>query len=596
MFRTHRAYLAYRKAVLQWGSEHGYDVSEIVFVYPWSMYDSNVTSAVVVFINAQTAIEIPTHISIYRSNHLCIYEKKPEVITGAKLRHGVPTELFAQLLTLVRQTATLSVVGESQQDQLVFEEKYQSLLNEECTIDVTVWVGGFMRGCRIASGGGVLEMVRQAAQKVVVDGRYKPILPAELQNAQFELVIIPNTWLPVTSSDMSDRVVVRSFATRMLVGQNIQSWYMPGLANQREYSTAQYYQTLKKKAKLRNSSNERVHYQTAPSFSCIESTNDQKLMLLDGVIPQVPNAQSESLMSPEALAASIVRVIDADGYMPIIHPATSHHEHKLDVVRLAGTYYALREYALLSKNTEFEDEISRLYEFTTSQLDLCTQRKRDLAESYLALGELCDTSSEKKHVKLVLERGLPEVQSSNMIACLQATKVFAYASENEQQHTEKVLQQVQEMFLQWSQKKDDAQVSVLYADLLPLLHTCNMQAEVTSYLQWLQKLQLENGSVVGSRNDTQYVWTRGVSKIAECCAWLPEGHRIAKPALGWLSTMQYTDETMYHIPKSKREIFKGGFRHDYWNRDLHFDANAHALLATARLKYFETHTARLRTY
>ncbi len=103
-----------------------------------------------------------------------------------------------------------------------------------------------------------------------------------------------------------------------------------------------------------------------------------------------------------------------------------------------------------------------------------------------------------------------------------------------------------------------------------------------SVSNWFVSQQQTDGSFPSYPGRT-FSYTRGTGKIFESLAAIPTiNERALEKTLEYLSMMQYTKETMFHIPQEQQEDFLGGFRHDAFDRSVWIDSAGHVALGLAR--------------
>ena len=277
--------------------------------------------------------------------------------------------------------------------------------------------------------------------------------------------------------------------------------------------------------------------------------------------------------------------IDEDGYTQNIFSLERPYNRQLDIVRLAFLEYTLSEYAYLSDDDTHEPARQRLQLF----LETSNATKRSIGRAIYGSQSDCwqgqQNSLNRTLVETVNYQTLRAVNAETLMY-VQILKAHYCLGILRDSRGKNRLAAVQNIYQHWHQHQDDAD-PIAYADLVPLLATHELTEEVAVFIDWLQSnlhRDYTNATLFGIRT------TRGVGKIAEALASTEAGHDLARQALSWLSRMQYTNESMFHIPISVQDRFQHGFRHSYWDRDLWLDGSCHALLAICRILYFDRYT------
>jgi len=574
----------YRNTTLKWLEKEGIDSKNVQFHYPWSK-GSGYEESYIAACDSEPVFDKNKYVCIHRSNHFSFYEKKT-LKNAHLLRQNFPQSLQSHLLIQIRKWAAESCAGEKL-SQIVpaVREKFKLQLEEQCTVDVSVWVDGQLRGS-IVQQGPLSTAVEKASLMLVTDPRYKPLQVNELLRARFELVVVPDVW--IAYHVQSDESMEEDVAMSLSYKDKRLGWFVPPVANQRPFKTVgEYLSALSRKTGVQVADSRYIKFEMARALSCIESVSSKEVLPLRGAVPL---AQDGSL-NEKKIATNIVRAIDEDGYLCNIKEPGKEEVKSLDLVRQAMCTAALAEYYTYSNDSDVLDVIQKSAAFTLKHINNLPEAhiNRVLSVSYLTQTQAL-TGYDFKVSSESLQHDIGNLQVASegeIIYEIQRVKacVLAGVAVDTQGTTFHIHTKM--LYKRWlSETEPDP---VVYADLLILLHSARMKEEYKFFRNWLTSLQSEEGSFKCKHEP----YVRGVGKISEALASVPEGRLVIQSTLSWLSSMQYTEETMYHIPVSDRYRFDGGFRHDYWDRSLWIDGSAHVLLALIRGRYAQTYISRL---
>lgn len=584
MFKRPLLYLMYRNATLKWLEKEGIDSKNVRFHYPWSK-GSGYEEPYIAVCDSEPVFDKDKYVCIHRSNHFSLYEKKT-LKNAHLLRQSFSKSLQTNLLVQIRKWAAESCAGEKLSQILpAVREKFKVQLEEQCTVDVSVWLDGQLRGS-IVQQGTLINSIKRASKLVVADPRYKSLKPDDLLRARFELVVVPDVW--ISYHVQSDESMEEDVAMRLSYKGKRLGWFVPPVANQRAFKTVgEYLGALSRKSGVEHIDSRYIKFEMARALSCIESVSSKEVLPLRGAVPLA----QEGSLNEKKIATNIVRAIDEDGYLCNVKEPGKEEVKSLDLVRQAMCTAALAEYHVYSNDSDMLDVIQKSAVFILKHINNLpeAQINRVLSVSYLTQTQAL-TGYDFKVSSESLQHDIGNLQVASegeIIYQIQRVKacVLAGVAVDTQGTTFHIHTKM--LYKRWlSETKPDP---VVYADLLILLHSAGMKEEYKFFRNWLTGLQSE----VGSFKCKHEPYVRGVGKIAEAFASVPDSSLVIQSALGWLSCMQYTEETMYHIPVSDRYRFDGGFRHDYWDRSLWIDGSAHVLLALIRGRYAQTYISRL---
>ena len=264
MFERYRAYHAYRRAVFEWATRHDYQRSDIQFVYPWDTRETP-TASIIVLLQPEKLLDDEQYHHIYQSQNVHIYERKTDDLQPA-VRHGIPSQLQTALLAQARSVIELEVQG-STDVEIGAYEAYRTLAEEDCYVDVTVWVDGMTRGSYVMHDT-LMGAVVAAAKRAGKDSRYKPLTPKELATMRVEVVVVVDLWLPLTILDAALPV---NIATRLMQRGETKAWFVPTVPNVVRYEhLGEYLNRLLTKAGSALVPDIAHGFTYAPCFSFVE--------------------------------------------------------------------------------------------------------------------------------------------------------------------------------------------------------------------------------------------------------------------------------------------------------------------------------------
>lgn len=586
MFKKFLTYYRYQKSIRQWAATVGYTEKDIDWIFTWT----NITTAkphknlVVVF---ERDLRIRDYTTIYKTAKLTILEKNPADMR--KVRFGVPPELLQELLTYVRLVAAAQVAQSPLPDATATVRKeFQPYLKDSFTVDVGVWVDGNLRGSRLVNSDNNDNAVTTATVNCLNDDRLKPIMSTELDRAIFEITIVPNLWFPVDESNLQ-QPASHTMATHCTQAGSIKSIYVPMIANQTAHGNlSEYLGGLYQKAKLVEPKG--VTFETAPAYPAVE-TGKGEILILEGCHPKYITTEI-SAHSLEIIRDNILVNIDDDGFVPIIRTVKNEANAALDLTRIAFVFYALSEYWALTNDQRVETKLEALQKMLGHILDHHAKNPQTMwAKNY------CNQAA--AYVPHLIRPQPFTVEETSYVkqtplGHIQYTKQQILQRGIGAEAATRYLATVREIFQAWRESPPQFKCPVQYADLLWLLVYSNLPSEAEEFANWLRTIQNEDGSF--HSQVPAKVYSRGTGKVAEAAACCADTEDITKKALTYLRKMQYSDATMYHIPMRLQGYYRGGFRHDAWNRDLWLDGSAHVLLAELRLLHASAYRDHLQTY
>lgn len=582
MFKTYRYYLSINNKLNAWSKFQYNQQVTTDFIYPWSRKTDTWEDDVIVVFEDNDINPPNNYQKIYHLPGLTIYEKK-STANEKSLRFGISKALASQLLKYIRTTAVAKIKNLPKPKINEFiDEKYQSTLLENCTLDVAVWVDGKNRGSQISEGP-LGEIIDITTLRTISDFRYKPLQENELNNCRFEFTLVHNLWLPINSETKESPEGV---TVRLMLDDITQSTFMPMVANQYDYSDFNLLkQGLVKKSAIPINSSP-LYFEAGMSQVFVETKNHLDCFELFGVLPQVDTGSDLLSFSAKDLAHHLKNTIDNNGFIPIVTKYDSSINLQLDRSRAGFALYSLIEYQTLSKDETNLPEIIRLENFLENLPP--TNDKNDVMKLYLAFIDVYNPKLNLINHEFT-SQNIDQFLKNDLI-WTQWLRLEIGLHRNNPEAMLTIKDKVLTHYKLWETKKAHAS-PVVFCDLIQLLEWCDLKNEQQIFYNWLCDAQDSNGGF--TKANVRY--TRGISKIAEATAGATISQNMAEKTLNFLRSYYYDEDSMYFIPINQQPIFKGGFRFDYWNRDLWLDASSHSLLALSRLENFQNYRAHWQT-
>ncbi len=349
-------------------------------------------------------------------------------------------------------------------------------------------------------------------------------------------------------------------------------WFTPSVTSFGNNETMAAIRTSLGKVKvgLRDAEYARAQYQVSEAIS--GSEGDGGLIVGRGIFPAVALLTENELdhfMS--TLYTHLTSAIDETGFATVKNKVVEGSAASVDAGRLAFLWLTLTEYEQrLGHDTSAATE--RLFSFLSRIRPDMSQWERGVVDVYTRFRLNNETSITFSET----------VTTKNVLFELQKIRACQFFPIETLPDKEKIMQATGHVYACWHSEKDTASFAS-YADLAPALQDIGEHEKVKEVVEWYREHQQEDGSF-GNRPGSNYVYTRGVSKVAESLALVPEAEEMVAKSIAWLRAMQYTRATLYTVSQRKHKQFLGGIRHDYWDQSVWLDSACHALLGAIRYR------------
>ncbi len=530
--------------------------------------------------------------TVFKSPNLEIWHRDSYPSNQRPLCLGLSTEQKTYLLQEARKTLLEIVSGLlSQVANTIPPTDWRGSV---ANVDVTLWVGGQLRGSRIVINRPLLRALQEAVSLAVSDSRFKPIGTDELPDTRIEITLMNSLQIPLSATELSNNQISPELA--YVAEHNGQrEWLVPAVFNcQRFYHLEHLLSTL-----------------YTQKLNCPILPAQPKVYLasvIDFIEPKDANLPAQSLVGPilhktdasaeqclSAMAklgcAYIAYWQEEDGNIPPIYNPLSGKTEQIDWIRLAHASLALVSYG----NKISAPEVSKTGRQALTYLQNHIYSRETLSPqtrllSLLYLNKtahlLADEDSYKKSTE-ALNSLLPSVTYEPI---LYAQLAFFHLRQNTESSLAQALTLTREIQTDLNLKlKNNQSVDLAsYCDLIPLLTTCGsvlkietLKDEAKDLASWYSEMQLANGAFP-IHTQTNFCNTRGTAKIFEVLINHKEFSTEQKERLVlWLNDMQYTEENMFFVPAKNRTLTEGGMRHDALNHSVWIDSISHLLLATS---------------
>ncbi len=453
---------------------------------------------------------------------------------------------------------------------------------ERCDVDLALWIDGHEHGSQIGIGRSFAENFLDAACRVIRDSRFAPATIEEIERAQIEITLLLDLALPVFPQNAESEAIPHNRGHAVILDGVRRGIYIPALLNGNNQMRS--YQELlhslaRRKAQLSDNETRRASFVTFPIINWIAGPSDRPI-LLEGTIPA--KASVSSIEPVLAAAASwLCNSTESNGYMPpILSPLYANPKH-LDLVRIVLNAIALNAYGTRTGDVTIIETAARIAQYARDQVgtrDIYPDAYISyyLGQYYVSTGRLDEAVNILAQYKNV----------ANTFCVLHRARLQCMLQQEgvPVPDFESVVTNLVEQFMH-ARDRGDVPLG-MWAELMTLTHDTKHPAH-QEICDWFVALQCENGSFPNTLQDP-FPYVRGTGKIAEALAYTGAYTTAVQRALSWSARLQYTEDTVYHIPKELRPRFLGAFRHDALNRDAWTDAAAHVLLAGVRLLESDT--------
>lgn len=458
-------------------------------------------------------------------------------------------------------------------------------------LDVCFWVGGEMRASAIlAEGQPLAEALRDGVDRALHDGRFRPITEMELGDLRIELTFFGQPWRQLSTEEYQKNEIdpARGFAA--VLDGRVAAWYIPAVHNVLAFRDLTHLadSLLRDKGRLALSDARRAIVYTFPTIGWIEGIRPDTIVALSGPIPASPGVEQTVENIFEIGLQWLFRQEVATGAFLPRRFAETARICGIDWPRLGFTASVLAEIDQSSEQPDCRWASRRIDTFLRVQLEkalFIRAEDKTLTALYAGLAALTADDSRSAKEWLTISERFCLVEKLSPIAQLQGATLLARLGGEHLGRAKKI---TEGSFRDWEKSRDVAQLA-LYPQLIPLClelyrQTGERQHQERAVLMadWYVAQQQLDGSFPHSpKKNGPYI--RGTGKIMEVLALFPERYTEAlDQGFQYVARMQYTADSLYHSLVSRHDDFRGGFRHDAFNRDAWIDGTGHVLLAATR--------------
>lgn len=457
-------------------------------------------------------------------------------------------------------------------------------------LDVAFWVRGELRASAIlAENLPLADALERCTERALHDGRFRPLEEDELAHLRIELTFF-GPWQPIERSMVEHTPLLYSHGYVATLEGTPRAWYLPMVHNAIRFETltALTESLLRKKGGLTSAATRRAALYHFPTLGFIESADRQRPISLVGPLVAENEAQTAGRLLDASLAW-LLRQETVPGYFLSERIPGKLDERMIDWARIGFSAATLAEAGVTIDRDDCRSAAKRTLAYLDRELGparFIRPEAKCLAAVYAGLtaAQLDDAAAAGRW----LDRAQQFLAFEHLspIAHLLAGKLLATQGRvGESRHIFEL------QYSSWLTQRDTAQLA-LYPELVPLALALHEKTREDSFREkalavgdWYAGRQLADGSFPFALGSSRAPYLRGSGKILEALACLPErydetltrGFRFAK-------SLQYTPDSMYHIPLVQQEEFLGGFRHDLSNREAWIDAAGHLILALVRMR------------
>lgn len=454
-------------------------------------------------------------------------------------------------------------------------------------VNVALWVAGALRGSQIVEGHSLKDGLAEAARRVLVDARFKPIMLEELRGARIQIGILHPLRVPLSKRTLKHNRILPEKGY-LLSHNGKKGWFLPEVLNVRKFRGLD--ELLADLAREKTGIDpvlvraDSVRIFEVEDF--IESEDRLKPIRLYGPMcePEIARVDGEREKRFRAAADWLVSIQEADGNIPPIVDALTGRSAQIDWPRLAFTAWSLSEYGAAARDNSYRASAEKVFAFLRNHF-LEIERsipQYELTLAYfgrLALSLRHTGDAQKAAFKLIENNAQPEfdpivfAQVAGFLRQVRVAGADDLASLLEAE--------LKRRFRDF--RRGHAPMGLaMWAELAPLFGESDPVFSEEVY-EWILAQQLESGAFPDSTS-SDFTYSRGTGKIVEVLASKKGKYKAEiAAALAWLFSMQYDRETMFFVPPEIRPTLHGSFRHDYMNQDAWIDAAGHILIGAALL-------------
>ncbi len=478
-------------------------------------------------------------------------------------------------------------------------------------LDVSIWIGGRMRGSWIVEGKSLIEGLIEGIAGAARDPRFKPLSGEELNDSRIEITLMSDIHLPLPKSIVRKNELLEEKGFRLKMSDKT-GWFLPEVYNVRRFQNLEEFlgDLSQEKAGFARDAwqNEEAFIETFEVEDFIEDAKRQKACNLYGpIIAPLEAHIAGDLEKAMKLAVDwLINIQERDGnFPPIINPLTG-RQTQIDWPRSAFTGWALAEFCEMFADERYIKAARKHNDYLKKWLDKI---------SFLSIENTLLTYAYAGQEALVLYRSTC-LGDYYLIAKDYSEKIIS--NSNKLNFEPVTFQQIAGFllnlavfenrflkeglrFAQISKENFDnnlknkkslnlavwAELANIFLKIYKFTNDVRHLEYSKKVADWLLSYQLESGpgKMFGpfpTTSDSQFVYARGTGKIFEVLSLFSEFKEKIERTIAWLLNMQYTEESTFFIPDEVKSKIIGGFRHDYFNQEAWIDSAGHFILGGAR--------------
>lgn len=510
-----------------------------------------------------------------------VRERVDSCITIQPIRWGLSDDEKRQLLVLARRSIEWLVRNKAPLSIKEVPRYFPERFLLPADVDVTVWMGGTLRGSRIVTGRSLWAAVAEAAQRACRDERFKPVTADDVPKLRIEIVVFSPLRVPVTEKEYREGRIDPSKGYVFARGGK-EGWYVPPVHNGTRFGDLRDLVTslIVRKA---GATNDRSAYRFVSSFDVcdfIEFGDD--VLSLWGPIPDPASFGNADRTWYFKAADSLCAMQEGDGNIPaVVDVLTGMTVRVVDWPRLAFTGCALAEFSTATGEEKYREAARRILDYivaTDQSGHLEKTSSYTLTLAYLvklahALSHAREQELQGRFERAASHSTLKEV---GVLSAAHIAEVLLLSDDSLSLAAgERLREEIADGFA-----RAEVFNPVMWAEAVALFfHTDRALA-----LRIADRISASRLPISEQPHESPFSYTRSAGKMLEILSLEPERYAVTIQNLErWLQAMQYTEKTSYFIPDQVREKISGAIRHDVLDTNVWLDSAGHAIMAGARL-------------
>lgn len=459
-------------------------------------------------------------------------------------------------------------------------------------MDVAFWVDGEIRASAIVSQPLPLPLALECGTRQALgDGRFRPLREAEIARLWIELTFF-GPWHPLTIRErQQDAIDPESGYVAVVDGQS-RAWYLPMVHNNRPFTSLRHLldSLMRGKGQLSPQAIKRAVIYRFPTRGCLESP-EHAYRQLAGPLVAAETTESVELMLDRSLEWLLRQEYAPGIWLPKRAPG-SILTNAIDWPRIGFSALVLAE----AGRAIGRDSLTQKAKCTVAALKpvlpivtIIGREAQALTSVYAGLTAVAwgETEAARWWYREALR--YQTFERFHPIGALLLTRLAVGVGEREQ-----AKQWFEILWERWERDRDSIQLA-LYPELMVVAKALHVVTHEPIYLDratrvgdWYVARQNEDGSFPFAPGSARAPYIRGMGKILEVLAVMPERYREPwEKGIQYVAQFQYTNINSYHVPRAQQAEFLGGFRHDVFNREAWIDAAGHVILALVRMRAFK---------